>query len=114
VTERESANARAWSMLGSARHQTKQSERAIEAYQKSMALQPNPAAMYNTGAAYARLKNVDAAVEWLAKAKATGRVDMAQVAADSDFADISGDVHVARLLPRRLPRLERHCHPCRV
>src|SRR5687767_2111313 len=101
VTGRDPANARAWSLLGSARHQTQQFEAAIEAYQKSLALQADPAAIYNIGAAYARLKNVDAAVEWLAKAKATGRVDMAQVATDSDFAGISGDARVARLLPTK-------------
>lgn len=101
VTEREPANARAWTMLGSARHQTKQFEGAIEAYQKSLALQPNPAATYNVAAAYARLKNIDAAVEWLTKAKATGRVDLAQVATDSDFAEIKADARVARLLPTK-------------
>ena len=95
VTAREPANARAWTMLGSARHQAKQFERAIEAYQKSLALQPNPAAMYNVGAAHAQLKNVDAAVEWLAKAKATGQVDMAQVKTDSDFAETCGTCAVA-------------------
>src|SRR6188768_3777799 len=76
VTAREPGNARAWRLLGSARHQNKDYERAIEAYQKALAIQPDPTATYNIGAAYARLKDADRAFEWLAKAQATGQVDM--------------------------------------
>ena len=101
VTAREPGNARAWRLLGSARHQSKDYARAIEAYQQALAIQPDPTATYNIGAAYARLKDADRAFEWLVKAHATKQVDMSYVPVDPDFAELKDDSRVARLLPTK-------------
>src|SRR5688572_4993582 len=71
VTAREPNNARAWRLLGVARHLNKEFARAIEAYEKAIAIQPDATATYNIGAALARLGNRDSAFEWLEKARAS-------------------------------------------
>ena len=101
VTAREPGNARAWRLLGAARHQHKDYERAIEAYQKALAIQADPTATYNLAASYARLKESDRAFDWLAKAKATKQVDMSFVPVDPDFADLKDDARIAALLPAK-------------
>ena len=101
VTAREPGNARAWRLLGVARHQNKEYERAIEAYQKALEIQPDPTATYNIGAAYARLNDADRAFEWLAKARATKQFDMSYLQVDPDFAELKGDPRVGALLPTK-------------
>jgi hypothetical protein len=101
VTSREPGNARAWRLLGVARHQAKDYQRAIEAYQKALAIQPDPTATYNVGASYARLDDAGHAFEWLVKAHATKQVDMSYVLVDPDFAKLKGDPRVSALLPSK-------------
>jgi hypothetical protein len=101
VTVREPGNARAWRLLGVALQQSKEYDRAIEAYQKSLAIQPDPTTTYNVGTAYARKNDPDHAFEWLAKAKATKRVDMSFMQVDNDLAELRGDPRYAKLLPAK-------------
>ena len=101
VTTREPGNARAWRLLGAARHQHKDYAQAIDAYEKALAIQPDPTATYGIAASYARLKEADRALEWLAKANATKQVDMSFVRIDPDFAELKDDPRIAKLLPAR-------------
>lgn len=100
VTTREPKNVRAWRMLGTALHQGKQYDGAIAAYQKVLALQPSaPVMLYNIGCAYARKNEPDRAFEWLAKAKATGTLDMTQIQTDADLVSLKSDPRFLALLP---------------
>jgi hypothetical protein len=101
VTAREPGNAHAWRLLGVALQQSKQYDRAIEAYQKALAIQPDPTATYNIGTAYARKNDPDRAFEWLAKVKATKRFDMTLMQTDNDLAALRGDPRYAKLLPTK-------------
>jgi hypothetical protein len=99
VTAREPGNARAWRLLGVSLQLSKQYDRAIEAYQKALAIQPDATATYNIGAAYARKNDPDRAFEWLAKAKATKRFDMTYMQTDNDLDVLRSDPRYTRLLP---------------
>ncbi|MBA2305374.1 MAG: tetratricopeptide repeat protein [Acidobacteria bacterium] len=100
VTAREPGNVQAW-RLGAALQQAKQFDQAIEAYRKALGIQPDPATMYNLGTAYARKNEPDPAFEWLAKAKATRRLDMTQMEVDPDLEALRKDARYAPLLPKR-------------
>jgi len=101
VTEREPQNARAWRLLGAALQQSRQFDRAIDAYLKAIAIQPDPIATYNIGTAYARKNDRDKAFEWLARAKATRRFDMTQMQVDPDIEPLRKDARYAALLPSK-------------
>jgi hypothetical protein len=100
VAAREPANARAWRVVGLAARGTKDFDRSLAAFQKSVALEPaNPAGLYNTGAIYALKGDKDRALEWLGKAKATQAIDMTQIETDADLESLRGDPRFAALLP---------------
>lgn len=100
VVEREPKNARAWRLLGVARQQSQQFDRAIEAYLKALVLGPDPTAAYNIGTAYARKNDPEKAFEWLARAKAS-RFDMTQMQVDTDLEPLRKDPRYLALLPKR-------------
>jgi len=100
VTAREPQNARAWRLLGVALQQSQQLDKAIDAYRKAIAIQPDAIATYNIGTAYARKKDPDRAFEWLGKAKATGRFDMTQMQVDNNLDALRSDPRYAALLPK--------------
>jgi hypothetical protein len=56
-------------------------------------------ATYNIGTAYARKKEADRAFDWLAKAKATGALDMTMIQVDADLVPYKDDPRFAALLP---------------
>jgi len=100
LTAREPENARAWSMLGYARHAQKKYDLAIEAYVKAMEFPAvAPTAMYNAGLACALKGDPDQAFDWLRKAKATGKMDMTQIAFDDDSISLREDPRWASLFP---------------
>ena len=100
VVAREPANARAWRVLGLAAKGTKDLDRAIAAFQKSLEIEPaNPVGLYNTGAVYAVKGEKDRAFEWLGKAKATKKLDMTQIQTDADLEPLRADPRFAALLP---------------
>src|SRR5581483_2529959 len=79
VTQREPQNGRAWRNLGVAYDRMKDPDRAIAAYEKALEVQPEMVApLFNIAVDYAAKKDADHAFEWLAKAKATRKIDMTQ------------------------------------
>jgi Flp pilus assembly protein TadD len=64
VVAREPMNARAWRVLGLAAKGTKDLDRALAAFQKSLEIEPaSPPGLYNTGAVYAVKGDRDRAFE---------------------------------------------------
>ena len=98
VTTREPANARAWRLLGTARQQAKQFDAAIAAYLKAIALGPDPTSSYNVAVVHALEGRIDAAFDWLAKAKAA-RADMSVIAVDANLKALRNDPRFATLRP---------------
>ena len=108
VVAADAKNATALRYLGFAYLKLKRYPDARGAYAKLLSLQPDaPVALYNTGVAYALEGNKDAAFQWLAKAKATKKIDMTQIQADDDLAALSKDPRFAALLPKP----EEFAHP---
>jgi len=101
VTQREPKNARAWRVLGIARIRAKEYDKALEAIQQSLQLEPSSApAFYNAAVAYTLKGDKDAAFDWLRKAKATGQLDMTQIQVDNDLTSLASDPRFAELLPK--------------
>src|SRR5438309_1863060 len=72
IVEREPQNGRAWRNLGLAYQQLKDADRAVDAYQQALKVQPAMIApVYNIAGVYASKGDADRAFEWLGKAKAT-------------------------------------------
>lgn len=102
LTTREPANAAAWRLLGTAAARTGDYAGALAAFRHDLALEPtSPVAMYDVGAMLARMGAADSAFTWLGRARATRRLDMTQVAVDSDLVSLRHDARFARLLPTR-------------
>jgi hypothetical protein len=100
ITTRDPGNARAWRMLGTARHRAAEYDKALEAYSRALALEPgHPVTLYNMGASWARKGNADRAFEWLGKARATKKYDMTVIDGDADLASIKDDPRFAALRP---------------
>ena len=100
VTAREPANVRAWRLLGVAYQNGKELDKALSAYRKALAIQPDaPQILYNVGTAYALRQDADAAFEWLVKARATRKLDMTQIENDADLAWLKPDPRFHALLP---------------
>jgi hypothetical protein len=99
VTAREPKNARAWRLVGSVRQALKQWDAAIVAYQKAIALGPDPSSTYNIGVVYALKGDADSAFEWLTQAKGA-RADMSAAAVDPNLASVRSDPRFKALLPR--------------
>lgn len=101
VTAREPGNVRAWRMFGVALQQSQQLDRALEAYRKVLAIQPDaPVVMYNIGCVYALKGDADRAFEWLGKARATRKMDMTTIQVDSDLVTLAKDPRFTALLPK--------------
>jgi hypothetical protein len=96
----EPTDARGWRRLGVTRQQSGDLDGALAAYRRSLEMEPDsPVALYNVGTVYARKHETDAAFEWLAKARATHKIDMTQMDADADLAAIRSDARYHALLP---------------
>jgi tetratricopeptide (TPR) repeat protein len=101
ITAREPKNGRAWRNLGLAHDRLKDPEHAIAAYRQALDVQPETVApTYNIAVDYALLKNSDLMFEWLAKAKATKRIDMSQAAEAPELAAYKSDPRFAAILPQ--------------
>ena len=101
ITTREPANGRAWRNLGLAYDRLKKPERAIQAYQQALKVQPSvPSPMYSIGISYAAMQDPEHAFEWLAKAKATRKIDMTQIEAAVELAAFKNDPRLSALLPK--------------
>jgi hypothetical protein len=89
-----------WRQVGAVRQRAKDFEGAIAAYRKALEIQKDdPSALYHVGVLMAVTGRTDDAFEWLARARATRRVDMTQLQADDDVKALKGDARFAALLP---------------
>ncbi|HUD72898.1 MAG TPA: FG-GAP-like repeat-containing protein [Dongiaceae bacterium] len=100
VTAREPGNGRAWRALGFAALKAKDPGTAIAAYEKALAIEPGmPQALYNLGVGHALAGDREAAFAWLAKARATRKIDMTAIEVDTDLATLKDDPRFRALLP---------------
>jgi FG-GAP repeat protein/VCBS repeat protein/tetratricopeptide repeat protein len=89
-----------WRQVGAVRQRAKDFDGAIAAYQKALEIQKDdPSALYHVGALMAVTGKIDDAFAWLARAKATRRVDMTQLQADDDVKALRADARFTALLP---------------
>jgi hypothetical protein len=101
IVKREPKNGRAWRNLGLAYDRLKEPAKAIEAYQRALEVQPEMVGpTLSIATDYAAIKDADGAFEWLAKAKATRRIDMSQVEQTADFVPYKTDPRFAKILPQ--------------
>ena len=101
LTAREPSNVRAWRVYGAALIRTKAYDKAIDALNKSLQLEPNNStALYNLAVANALKGDKETAFAWLEKAKATKTLDMTQIQADDDLKSLASDPRFAALLPK--------------
>lgn len=114
VTRREPGNGRAWRLLGAALQQSGQLDRAIEAYQQAIAVQPDPAATYSIATVFAQKQDADKAFEWLGKARASRKVDMTQMQVDTNLAPLKGDPRFTALLPEKRDFADPFVEPTRI
>src|ERR1044071_9634142 len=95
VTAKEPGNGRAWRNLALAYERLKQPDRAIDAFQHSLTAQPNFAGpQFQIARLYAGKGETDHALEWLAKAKATRKIDLTQVESAQEFESLRNDPRV--------------------
>ncbi len=100
ITRADPQNGRAWRNLGVAYDHLKQPDRAIAAYQHALEVQPAMVGpIFNIALAYAAKGDADHALEWLAKAKATHKIDMSQAAVAPELAGLQSDARFAAILP---------------
>jgi hypothetical protein len=100
VVAREPGNGAAWRALGHARQRLGQLDPAIEAFRRALDVDPEvPSPLYNLGVLYGAKHEVDHAFEWLARARASRRVDMTQAEVAPELATLRSDARFAALLP---------------
>ena len=101
ITQRDPKNGRAWRNLGLAYDNLKDPTHAIDAYRHALDVQPEMVApIYAIGIDYAVAKDADHAFEWLAKAKATRKIDMSQAEQAPELAALKSDPRFAKMLPQ--------------
>ncbi|HXS98189.1 MAG TPA: FG-GAP-like repeat-containing protein [Candidatus Limnocylindrales bacterium] len=101
IVKQDPANGRAWRNLGVAYDRTKDLDHAIAAYRHALEVQPEMIApLLNIAIDYGAKHDTTAALEWLAKAKATHKLDLTQAEVAPEFAAMRSDPHFTALLPR--------------
>lgn len=102
VTKREPANGRAWRNLGLADQRLKNPDGAIHAYKQALEVDPAvPAPMFQLAALFASKHDNEEAFSWLARAKASHKLDMTQMDATPELAALKADPRYSALLPSR-------------
>jgi hypothetical protein len=115
VVAREPGNVRAWRALGNACLALKTPDCAEAAFRKSLELEPGaPQALYNLGDVFAMRKDNDHAFAWLAKAKASKRLDMTIMENDTNLAELRHDPRYAALLPTPADFSQPFVEPVRI
>src|SRR5262249_53001060 len=72
LAQKQPSDARSWRMLGLARHRMHDESRAIQAYQRALAIEPTSAqTLYALGVVYAAMHDSEHAFEWLERARST-------------------------------------------
>ena len=101
VVAADPGNWQAWRLLGDANLKVRQTDAALAAYEKLLALKPDsPQALYGIGVARALLHDSAGAFESLKKAKETHRIDMSGIETDANLATLKGDPRFTELLPQ--------------
>ncbi|NNE67285.1 MAG: hypothetical protein HKN33_12030 [Pyrinomonadaceae bacterium] len=90
-------NGRGWYLLASARHYKGNYQGAIDALEKSLAINQSWPAMYNMAAALARMGSNKKAFEWLEKSLNAGGAFVANLDADDDFAGLRSETDYKRM-----------------
>ena len=102
VTRREPNNGRAWRNLGTAYQYLKNTDGASAAFQRSLEVEPGvPTPMLQLAILSAGKHDNEQAFSWLAKAKATRKLDMTQMEVAPELAALKSDPRYAGLLPTR-------------
>jgi tetratricopeptide (TPR) repeat protein len=102
VTHHDPDNRRAWRNLGLAYQNLKDLDRALDAYHHALDVDPAvPTPLFNVGVVYALKQDKDRAPVWLAKAKATHKLDMTQIEVTPELASLKSDARFSALLPTR-------------
>jgi len=115
VTRSQPKNVGAWSLLGYAHLQLHELDASIAAYETAAALpNPTPGVYINGALALARKGDLDAAFTWLERAKATGRVDVTGIDADSAAALLRDDPRYRALFPSKAELADPFVEPVRV
>lgn len=98
IVKAEPKNARAWFLLGTAKHSQKKWIGAIEAFKKNVEIAKTPFGMYNVAVGYSMLDKKDLAFEWLEKALNSGAAYGSNISADDDFTNIKSDARFKEML----------------
>jgi hypothetical protein len=115
VAQREPKNPQAWRYLGFAYIKTKDYDRALASYRKLLEIAPDmPQGLYNTGIVYALKGDTDRAFEWLARARATRKLDMTALQTDPDAEALRKDPRFAALMPKPEDFAEPFVEPVKV
>jgi len=102
VTINEPNNGRAWRNLALSYQNLKNWDGAISANQHALNVESSvPTPLFNLGVLYAQKGDRDQAFAWLAKAKATRRIDMTQVEVTPELTALRSDPRFAPMLPSR-------------
>jgi hypothetical protein len=102
VLRREPQNGRAWRSLALAYQNLKDFDRAIADYKRALDVDPAiPTPLFNLGVIYAKNGDKDQAFDWLARAKATRKLDMTQITVTPELEILKNDPRFGSLLPGR-------------
>ena len=102
VLRREPQNGRAWRSLALAYQNLKDFDRAIADYKRALNVDPAiPTPLFNLGVIYAKNGDKDQAFDWLARAKATRKLDMTQITVTPELEILKNDPRFGSLLPGR-------------
>jgi hypothetical protein len=99
LTKHEPENGRYWRVLGLAYLRLQRPDRAIEALQKALKVDSASPPFLNLAVAYAQKNNQKESFSWLAKAKASHRIDMSELENESVFAAWRDDRRFKAFLP---------------
>ena len=93
-----------WLDLGRAAAAADNYPRAVQAFERGVAVDSNPRSIYNAGAAHARLGHTDKALMYLKLAAATGQVPIVAWRTDGDLASVRKDPRFEDLLKLALEK----------
>ncbi len=115
ITKDQPKNVGAWSLLGYSRLQLQDVDGAVAAYRTAMQLpDPTPGVYLNGALALARKGDLDEAFAWLGKAKATGRIDVTGIDADTAAALLRGDSRYRALFPSKTELAHPFVEPVKI
>ena len=109
LTAEKPTNGRAWYRLGYARHSIGQYSQAIDAFKKCVQIGNNPLAIYNIACCYAKMNDVEQALDWLDKAVKTGYIKPQQLKSDEDLVSLGSNTRFKEIVEQS----EKSAFPCK-